>query len=74
MTLGAEIIYKKFMIVNDTSRVIRMKTQLGASLTDDSRSIIYHCNMFKITAFRNVYLKKLSLRLHKIKLNYFTEN
>ncbi len=38
--------YKNVMIVNDT----RMMPQLGASLTDDSRSIIYNCNMFIIQA------------------------
>jgi len=42
--------YKNIMVVNDTSRVIRMTTQLGASLTDDSRSIIYNHNMFIIQA------------------------
>ncbi len=42
--------YKNIMVVNDTSRVIRMTTQLGASLTDDSRSIIHNHNMFIIQA------------------------
>jgi len=38
--------YKNIMIINYTSRVIRMMPQLGTSLTDDSRSVIYDCNMF----------------------------
>ncbi len=33
--------YKKYYNVNDTSRVVRMAPQLGASLTDDYRSVIY---------------------------------
>ncbi len=37
--------YKNIMFANDSSRVVRMKAQLGAPLTDDSRSIIYSCNM-----------------------------
>jgi hypothetical protein len=38
--------YKNIMIINYTSRVIRMMPQLGTSLTDDSKSVIYNCNMF----------------------------
>ncbi len=38
--------YKDIMIVMYTSRVIRMMPQLGASLTDDSKSVIYDHNMF----------------------------
>ncbi len=38
--------YKNIMIVNDTSRVVSMTLQLGASLTNDSRSIIYDRDMF----------------------------
>ncbi len=34
------------MIINDASRVIRMMPQLGASLTDNSRSVIYYRNVF----------------------------
>jgi hypothetical protein len=40
--------YKNIMIVIYTSRVIRMMPQLGASHTDDSRSIIYVRNTFII--------------------------
>jgi hypothetical protein len=40
--------YKHIMIVINTLIVARMMPQLGASLTDDSRSIIYDCNMFII--------------------------
>jgi hypothetical protein len=40
--------YKNITIVNETTRVVRMTPQLGASLTDDSRSVIYNRNMFLI--------------------------
>jgi hypothetical protein len=42
--------YNNIIIVNDTSRVVRMMPQLGASLTDDSSCVIYNCNMFIIQA------------------------
>ncbi len=42
------------MSVNDTSRIVsdnfRMMLQIVASLTDDSRGIIYDCNMFIVQA------------------------
>ncbi len=40
--------YKNIMIINYTYRLIRMTPQLGASLTDDFRSIIYNHTMFII--------------------------
>ncbi len=49
--------YKNIMIVNDTSRVVRMMPQLGTSLTDYSRSIIYNCNMFIIQATGLIFPK-----------------
>ncbi len=42
--------YNNIMIVNDTSRVVRMIPQLGAPLSDDFRSVIYNRNMFIIQA------------------------
>jgi hypothetical protein len=42
--------YKNSMFVNDTSRVDRMISQLGVSLIDNSRRVIYDCNMFIIQA------------------------
>ncbi len=45
--------YKTIMIINDTSRVIIMTPQLGASLTDNSRSIVYNCNVYIIKAAEN---------------------
>jgi hypothetical protein len=38
------------MIINYTSRVIRMAPQFGASLPGNTRSVIYDCNMFIIQA------------------------
>jgi hypothetical protein len=42
--------YKNNMIVNDTSGDIRITPQLGASLTNVSRTVIYDCNTFIIQA------------------------
>jgi hypothetical protein len=36
--------------INDTSSCQKVMPQIGASLTDDSRVIIYGCNMFIIQA------------------------
>ncbi len=44
--------YKSIMMTNETCKVFRMMPQLGVSLTDDSRSIIYNCNMFMIHTIR----------------------
>ncbi len=41
---------KNGVIINDTSRVVRMMPQLVASLTVDPRSFIYDRNMFIIQA------------------------
>ncbi len=42
------------MSVNDASRIIiddsRVKLQIVASLIDDSRGVIYNCNMFIVQA------------------------
>jgi hypothetical protein len=42
------------MSVNDTSRIViddsRVSLQIVASLTDDSRGIIYDCNTFIVQA------------------------
>jgi hypothetical protein len=47
------------MIVIYTSRVIRMMPQLGASLTDDSRSVICDRNTFiiQVTGVRSFIVK-----------------
>ncbi len=42
--------YKNIVIMNGTSRVIRMMPQLGESLTDSSISAIYDRNMLIIQA------------------------
>jgi len=42
--------YKNIMIVNGISIVVRMMPQLGAPLTDYSRSTINDCSMFIIQA------------------------
>ncbi len=42
--------YKNIVIINDTSRVVRMMPQLVASLTVDPRSFIYNLNLFIIQA------------------------
>ncbi len=39
--------YKQFMIVNDNSSIIN---KFGASITDDTRVIIYDCHMFIVQA------------------------
>ncbi len=44
------ISYRNITIVNDSSRVVSVTPQLGASLTNDSRSIIYDRDMFIIQA------------------------
>jgi hypothetical protein len=51
--------YKNIMIVIYTSRVIRMMPQLGASLTDDSRSVIWDRNTFiiRVTGVRSFIVK-----------------
>jgi hypothetical protein len=42
------------MTVNDASKIVidnsRVMLQIVASLTDDSRGVIYNCNMFKVQA------------------------
>ncbi len=42
------------MSVNDASRIVidypRLTLQIVASLTDDSRDIIYNCIMFRVLA------------------------
>ncbi len=45
----AKSIIKDSRSINDPSRVVR-KPQFGASLSDYSRVIIYHHNMFTIQA------------------------
>ncbi len=42
--------YKTIVIMNGTSRVIRMMPQLGESLADNSRSAIYDRNMLIVQA------------------------
>ncbi len=49
--------YKNIRIVNGTSRVVRMTPQLGASLTDNCRSVIYDRNMFIIYNMFIMYYK-----------------
>jgi hypothetical protein len=46
--------YKNIMIVNDKSRVVRMTPQLVASLTDNSKSVIYDRTVFIIQAIQNL--------------------
>ncbi len=41
------IYYKPMMIVNDDSRVVN---KLEASLTDDTRVVLYDCHMFIVQA------------------------
>jgi hypothetical protein len=41
---------KSIVIVSYICRVIKMMPQLGASITDNARSIIYHHNMFIMQA------------------------
>jgi hypothetical protein len=44
---ACSLYYKPMMIVNDNSRVIN---KLEASLTDDTRVVIYDCHMFIVQA------------------------
>jgi len=48
------------MSVNDTSMIViddcRVSLQIVASSTDDSRGIIYNCNMFMVQVAGNVLL------------------
>jgi hypothetical protein len=55
------------MSVNDTSRIIiddsRVMLQIVASLTDDSRGVIYNHNMFLVLATAVKVIKPLSSSL-----------
>ncbi len=66
--------YKNIMIVNDTSRVVRMRPQLGASLTNDSRSVIYYCNMFIMGFMSDIFkgAKTLSITTLNITIKNVT--
>ncbi len=63
-------------IINDSMSInykniiiVRMKIQLGASLTDDFRSVIYYCNMFIIQA-TECYISVINERKQKEKQNF----
>jgi hypothetical protein len=45
---SSRINYRNDMIINDTSRVIRMAPQLGALLPNETESVISDCNLFII--------------------------
>ncbi len=51
------------MSVNDASRIIsddsKVMLQIVVSLTDDSRGIIYNCNMFIVQSIEGQYNKRL---------------
>jgi hypothetical protein len=65
------------MSVNDTSRIVidntRVMHQIVASLTDDSRGIIYDCNMFIVqaTGYVSRYETLLLVRPNGIFLCHF---